>query len=198
VLCSYRNTLDFYIISRSSLGFSANFQLARSSTRLNSCTSSQSSPNYSSAIRTALAWSINKAHTRSCSILRYPTLDATTSKYIVSNRCSRNCSTPNLKIASGKGGSLHCIFLCDFGVAHPGGAELGPMALVLGMGKIRLPDAGASVMPALKREQKWLTNAGASIAMAFEERRRWKGQKLAPWRWRIRLFRIGLLIVGTY
>jgi len=62
--------------------------------------------------------------------------------------------------------------LCDFGVAHPGGAELGPMALVLGMGKIRLPDAGASVTPALKREQKWLTNAGASIAMAFEERRR--------------------------
>jgi hypothetical protein len=50
----------------------------------------------------------------------------------------------------------------------------------------------------LKREQKWLTNAGASIAMAFEERRRWKGQKLVPWRWRIHLFRIGLLIVGTY
>jgi hypothetical protein len=74
------------------------------------------------------------------------------------------------------------------------GAKLGPMALALGMGKIRLPDAGAfislaldqrqrwewskirlpdagaSVTPALKREQKWLPNAGASIAMAFEER----------------------------
>jgi hypothetical protein len=82
------------------------------------------------------------------------------------------------------------------GVAGPGGAELGPIALVLGMGKIRLPDtgasislaldqhqrwewskirlpdAGASVTPALKKEQKWLPNAGASIAMAFEERRR--------------------------
>ena len=34
---------------------------------------------------------MNKAHTRSCSILRYPTSDATTSRCIVSNRCSRNC-----------------------------------------------------------------------------------------------------------
>ena len=66
-----RNALDFCIISWSSLGFSVNFQLARSSTRLNLCTSSQSSPSCSSSIRTALIWSINKAHTRSCSMLRY-------------------------------------------------------------------------------------------------------------------------------
>jgi hypothetical protein len=31
-------------------------------------------------------------------MLRYPTLDLTTSRCIVSNRYSRNCSTPNLKI----------------------------------------------------------------------------------------------------
>jgi len=49
------NALDFYIINRSSLGFSANFQLPLSSTRLNSYTSSQSSPNCGSAIRTTLA-----------------------------------------------------------------------------------------------------------------------------------------------
>jgi len=73
---------------------------------------------------------------RSCSILRYPTLDATTSRCIVSNQCSRNCSTPNLKIVSGQGGSLHCIFCVISGVARPGGAELGPKALALGMGKI--------------------------------------------------------------
>ena len=87
-------------------------------------------------------------------MLRYPTLDATASKYIVSDRCSRNCSTPNLKIVSGQGSFVALHFMCDPGVARPGGAELGPMALVLGMGKIRLPDAGASVTPALKREQK--------------------------------------------
>jgi hypothetical protein len=119
-------------------------------------------------------------------MLRYPTLDVTTSKCIVLNRCSRNCSTPNLKIVLGQGGSLHCIFLCNLGVAYPGGAELGPIALVLGMGKIRLPNAGASVTPALKgsrngsltlahllqwrlrnagveRGRNWLPNAGASI-----------------------------------
>ena len=51
----YRNALDFYIISWSSLGFSAKFQPALSSTRLNSCTLSQRSPNRNSSIRTALA-----------------------------------------------------------------------------------------------------------------------------------------------
>ncbi len=50
-----RNAFDFYIISRSSFSFSANFQFTRSSTRLNSCTSSQSSPNRTAIIRTALA-----------------------------------------------------------------------------------------------------------------------------------------------
>jgi hypothetical protein len=55
VMAHIRDTLDFYIISRSSLGFSANFQLALTSTRLNSYTSSQSSRNCNSAIRTALA-----------------------------------------------------------------------------------------------------------------------------------------------
>ncbi len=140
-----KNALDFYIISRSSLGFNAKFQLARSSTRLNSCTSSQSSPNSSSAIRTALA----------CSMLRCPTLDATTSKCIVSNRCSRNCSTPNLKIVSGQGGSLHRTFYVIPGVAPPGGAELGPMELVLEVGKIWLPNVGASVSLALDERWRW-------------------------------------------
>jgi hypothetical protein len=120
-----RNALDFYIVSRSSLGFNTKFQLAQSSTRLNSCTSSQSSPDCSSAIRTALAWRINKAHTQSCSMLRCRTLDATTLKCIVSNRCSRNCSTPNLKIVSGQGGSLHRTFYVIPGVAPPGGSWRG-------------------------------------------------------------------------
>ena len=51
----YRNALNFYIISQSSLGFSIKFQLALSSTRPNPCTSNQSSLNCSSAIRTTLA-----------------------------------------------------------------------------------------------------------------------------------------------
>jgi hypothetical protein len=51
----YRNALDFCIISRSSLGFSVKFQLALSSTRPNSCTSSQSSPNNTTGFRTTLA-----------------------------------------------------------------------------------------------------------------------------------------------
>lgn len=39
---------------------------------------------------------------RSCNTLRCPTLNATTSKCIVSNQCSRNCSTLNPKIVSVK------------------------------------------------------------------------------------------------
>jgi hypothetical protein len=125
--------------SRSSLGFSANFPLARSSTRLNSCTSSQSSPNCNSAIRIALAWSINKAYTWSCNMLKYPTLNAITSKCIVSNRCSRNCSIPNLKIVSGQGGSLHCIFCVISGVARPRGAEFGSHGAGVGNGQNSAP-----------------------------------------------------------
>ena len=56
-------------------------------------------------------------------------------------------------------------------------------------GIIRLPDAGASVTPALEREQKWLPNAGASISLALDQRRRWEWSKIrrpdacafAPW-----------------
>jgi hypothetical protein len=80
----------------------------------------------------------NAKWARSYSMLRYPTLNATTSKCIVSNRYSRNCSTPNLKIVSGQGGSLHRIF-CVIPELHVlEGAELGPMALALGMAK-KLP-----------------------------------------------------------
>jgi hypothetical protein len=125
-----------------------------------------------------LEWSkIQPPDTWSCSMLRYPTLDATTSKCIVSNRYSRNCSTPILKIVSGQGGSLHCILCVIPGVTRPGGAELGPMALVLGMGKIRLPDAGVSLSLALDQRQRWewskiwLPDVGASISLALDERR---------------------------
>ncbi len=41
----HRNAPEFCINSRSGLGFSAKFQLALSSTRPDSCTSCQSSPN---------------------------------------------------------------------------------------------------------------------------------------------------------
>jgi hypothetical protein len=51
----FKNVLDFYIISRSNLGFSIKFQLALSSTLLNLCTLSQSSPDYTIGIRTVLA-----------------------------------------------------------------------------------------------------------------------------------------------
>jgi len=55
------------------------------------------------------------------------------------------------------------------------GAELGPMALALGMAKFgsltpahllqwRLRNAG------VERGQKWLPNAGASVSLALEER----------------------------
>jgi hypothetical protein len=72
-------------------------------------------------------------------MLRYPTLDATTSKCIVSNRCSRNYSTPNLKIVSGQGGSLHCIFWVISGVARPGGAEFGSHGAGVGNGQNSAP-----------------------------------------------------------
>jgi hypothetical protein len=52
-------------------------------------------------------------------------------------------------MVSGQGGSSHYIFCVISGVARPGGAELGPTALALGMGKIRLPDSGASILLAL-------------------------------------------------
>jgi hypothetical protein len=50
-----RNARDFYVVSRSSLGFSTNFQLARSSTSLDSCTSSQSSLHCLARTRPTLA-----------------------------------------------------------------------------------------------------------------------------------------------
>jgi hypothetical protein len=72
---------------------------------------------------------------RSCCILRYLTLNATTSKCIVLNRYSRNYSTPNLKIVSGQGSLLHRIF-CVIPELHVlEGAELGPIALALGIAK---------------------------------------------------------------
>jgi hypothetical protein len=47
--------------------------------------------------------SINKRHVSSSSMLRYYTLDATTSRYSLLNRDTHNCSTPNAKIFSGGG-----------------------------------------------------------------------------------------------
>ena len=93
-------SLDFCIISRSSLGFGVKFQPALSSTRSSSCTSSQSSPSNNIATRTTLAWSVNKAHTLSCNTLRYYTSNAITLRCTISNQCIRSCSTLNLKIVS--------------------------------------------------------------------------------------------------
>jgi hypothetical protein len=155
---------------RSSLGFNADFQLTQSSTRLNSCTSSQNTPNCTTTIRTALAWSVNKAHTRSCSMLRHPTSDATTLRCIVSNRCSRNCSTLNLKIEFRKayslGGSLHC----NFGVI-PG------LPVLCLRGRIGSQGAGVETGQnsapwrwRMKGSRKWLPDIGASISLALDER----------------------------
>jgi hypothetical protein len=76
---------------------------------------------------------------RFCSISRYPTLVATTSKCVISNRYSCNCSTPNLKTVSGQGGSLHCIFCVISGVARPGGAEFGSHGAGVGNGRNSAP-----------------------------------------------------------
>jgi hypothetical protein len=66
---------------------------------------SRSSLSCSTLARTALTKVINKACTLSCGMLRYFTLDAITSRCILSNIHTRNCSTPNTKkkIASGGG-----------------------------------------------------------------------------------------------
>jgi hypothetical protein len=93
-----KSSLEFCITTQSCLGFSTKFQLALSSTRPKLCTLSQSSPNCASAIRTTLAWSMNKAHLPFCSILRTYTLNAITLRWTISNRYTCNCSTPNLKI----------------------------------------------------------------------------------------------------
>jgi hypothetical protein len=45
---------------------------------------------------------VNKVYTRSCNMLKYFTLDVTTSRCIVLNRCSRNYSILNLKIEFSK------------------------------------------------------------------------------------------------
>jgi hypothetical protein len=100
---------------------------------------------------------------RSCCILRYLTLNATTSKCIVLNRYSRNYSTPNLKIVSGQGGSLRCIFCVISKVARP--VPKGPNWVTRRWrwkgSRNRLPDVGASV--SLAR----LTNAGIGNRAKF-------------------------------
>ena len=63
-------------------------QCTLEATRLDSCTSPQSSSICTTIIRKCFVRTTNKANMRSCSTLRYPTSDAATSRYIVSNRCT--------------------------------------------------------------------------------------------------------------
>jgi len=64
-------------------------------------------------------------------MLRYPTLDATTSSCIVSNRCSRNGSTPNLKISFGVSLLTHRLVSLRSRI-RPQGAGVGPLINVTG------------------------------------------------------------------
>lgn len=88
------------------------------------------SPSYSSA---------NKAHTQSCSISRYPTLDATPLRYIVENQCGHNCSTLNLKLILG------CAYLTTRWLHCKVRAELGPRCWRWEGDKTRPLNAGASM-----------------------------------------------------
>jgi hypothetical protein len=139
-------------------------------------------------------------------MLRYPTLNATTLRRIVSNRCSRNCSTPNLKIVSRlthphSSSFAFCVIseivLVELMTPrHMGSARVseGPNWVprhwhwtpALGRSQIRLLDAGASIAMALKESRrwkgsrKWLPDAGASVSLALECRRLGNGKIRLP------------------